>query len=145
MAGHNSRKSDLSSLGSCSQCGIQQAWQCQHPSLPTAPCSGCSPRRMEPSWDGCRTRLSGWLAWLLGESCSCFTPGKGTGKHKPCISTGAGHEATALGCASLQAAPSGHLCHSQLFGMGFPRVVSTQMPSSKARSFALALPTLGHT
>lgn len=41
---------------------------------------------MEPSWDGCRTRLSGWLAWLLGESCSCFTPGKGTGKHQPRIS-----------------------------------------------------------
>lgn len=134
------------SASSCSQCGIHQAWQCQHPSLPphswACAChSVSSPRRMEPSWDGCRTRLSGWLAWLLGESCSCFTPGKGTGKHKPRISIGAGHEATALGCASPEAALSQHLCHSQLSGMGFPRVVNTQMPLSKARSFALALPT----
>lgn len=41
------------------------------------------------------------------------------------------------------AAPSGHLCHAQLLGMGFPRVVNAQMPSSKARSFTLALPTPG--
>lgn len=56
------------------------------PALPRWGTAARSPRRMEPSWAGCITRLSGWLAWLLGESCSCFTPGKGTGKHEAQIS-----------------------------------------------------------
>uniref|UniRef100_A0A8C5U5H7 Uncharacterized protein n=1 Tax=Malurus cyaneus samueli TaxID=2593467 RepID=A0A8C5U5H7_9PASS len=37
-----------------------------------------------------------------------------------------------------QMAPSQRLCHSQLLGMSFPRLLDTQMPWRKVRSSALA-------
>lgn len=75
------QKSPQKPHGSHRQCGSGAS-----PSLPHQGTAACSPRRTEPSGAGCITRLSGWLAWLLGESCSCFTPGKGTGKHEAQVS-----------------------------------------------------------
>lgn len=69
------------------------------PSLP-----GALPLSTDVSWATGITSVSGWPAWLLGESCSCFTPGKGTANRGVWIGgSPQGSRALASNCSYSQA------------------------------------------